>query len=236
MTNASLRAFQDRWHRLGVYPAAGDGEWGMMTEAALEALTAAAEKAAGIKPPAFTNLPASYAWIPNLSPLPQTIVAALGLLGTKEIAGKANSPAIMAMAAEAGLTPGQYPNDETAWCGLAVAIILRRAGKAIDQVENILSSRAWIKFGEASPTPGLGDVLVFWRGSPSGWQGHVGIYVAEDDVCFHVAGGNQSNAFTIARVQKSRLVGARRPPYRTKPSTVRPYRVAATGQISRNEA
>jgi hypothetical protein len=236
MTNASLRAFQDRWHRLGVYPFAGDGDWGPMTEAALDAITAAAEKAAGIKPPAFPNLPAAYAWILNLSPLPQTTIATLALLGTKEVPGRANSPVIMAMAAEAGLTPAQYPADETAWCGLAAAIIARRAGKPIDQVGNILGSRNWLKFGEPADVPSLGDFLVYWRGSRNGWQGHVGQYIAEDDRCFHTAGGNQSNAFTIARIEKSRLLGARRPIYRTKPSTVRPYHVAATGRISTNEA
>lgn len=236
MNSTTLRAWQDRLRRLGLYPAPGDGEFGPMTEAAIDAVIALAEARAGVKPPAFPHLPAAYAWLNSVSPLPRSAAVALAMLGTKEIPGKANSPAIMSWAAEAGLTPAQYPNDEVAWCGLAVAVVLKRAGKPIDAVGNILSSRAWIKFGEASPVPGLGDVLVFWRGSPSGWQGHVGIYVGEDDRCFHVAGGNQSNAFTIARVEKSRLVGARRPTYRNPPPTAKPYRVAATGAVSRNEA
>jgi uncharacterized protein (TIGR02594 family) len=236
VNSTTLRAFQDRLHRLGLYPAPGDGEDGPMTEAAFDAVIAQAEARLGIKPPAFPHLPAAYAWLNAVSPLPRDVAVALAMIGTKEIVGKANSPVIMAWAAEAGLTPAQYPNDETAWCGLAVAVVMKRAGKPIDAVGNILSSRAWIRFGVASPTPGLGDVLVFWRGSPDGWQGHVGIYIGEDATAYHVAGGNQSNAFTIARVAKSRLVGARRPIYRNAPPTAKPYRIAATGALSRNEA
>lgn len=236
MNSTTLRAWQDRLHRLGLYPAAGDGEFGPMTEAAIDAVIAQAEARLGVKPPAFPHLPAAYAWLNNVSPLPRSIAVALAMLGTKEIVGKANSPVIMSWAAEAGLTPAQYPNDEVAWCGLAVAVVMKRAGKPIDAVGNILSSRAWIKFGEPVDRPGLGDVLVFWRGSPSSWQGHVGLYVGEDATAYHVAGGNQSNAFTIARVAKDRLVGARRPIYRNPPPTAKPYKIAASGALSRNEA
>lgn len=233
--NTALRAFQDRLNALGFYPTAGDGEWGQLTEAAFNGIIAQAEKAKGILPPVYGNLPAAYAWLNKMS-LPKTTAAALSLLGTKEIVGKANSPIIMAMAAEVGLTPAQYPNDETAWCGLAAAVIALRAGKSVDAVGNILGSRAWVKFGEHADVPSLGDFLVFWRGSRDGWQGHIGQYIAEDATAYHVAGGNQSNAFTIARVAKDRFLEARRPIYATKPLSVKPYQVAATGGLSRNEA
>ena len=231
-----LRPRQDRLHRLGLYPAPGDGEWGPATEAALDRALALLEKAQGLEPPRFPNLPASYRWLLDLSPLPLTTVAALGLLGTKEVPGKAHSPVIMALAEEVGIPRSTYPGDETAWCGLAIAAIAKRAGKDFTLVGNVLGARNWMKFGEPSPEPGLGDILVFWRGSRDGWQGHVGTYIAEDAAAYHVAGGNQSNAFNIMRLAKDRLLGARRPVYRNPPSTVRPYRVAAAGALSRNEA
>lgn len=234
--NEALRAFQDRLNRIGLYPEKGDGLWGPMTEAAFDQAISTLEKRAGIEPPRYPNLPLSYGWLSDLSPLPLTVQAALVLLGTKEIPGRANSPKIMSWAAEVGLTPASYPSDEVAWCGLAVAVILKRAGKPIDMVGNILGARQWLKFGERAETPSLGDVLVFWRGSPNDWRGHVGIYIAEDDDAYHVAGGNQSNAFNIMRLHKSRLLEARRPIYRSKPSTVRPYLVEARGGLSRNEA
>jgi hypothetical protein len=49
--------------------------------------------------------------------------------------------------------------------------------------------------------------LVFERGS----SGHVGFAIGEDDANFFVLGGNQSDAVTIARIAKSRLLGARWP-------------------------
>lgn len=231
-----LRPVQDRLQRLGFYPSQGDGQWGPQTEAALNQALTLLEKAKGIEPPRHPNLPAAYRWLLNLSPLPQTTVAAIGLLGTKEIAGRAHSPVIMAMAAEVGLTGAQYPDDETAWCGLAAAVIAKRANKDFTPVGNVLGSRNWLKFGEAADVPSLGDFMVFWRGSRDGWQGHIAQYIAEDDEAYHVAGGNQSNAFNIMRLAKNRLLGARRPVYRSKPPTVKPYRVAATGVMSRNEA
>ena len=50
-------------------------------------------------------------------------------------------------------------------------------------------------------------VLIFSRGS----GGHVGFAIGQDDAHFYVLGGNQSDAVTIARVAKSRLLGARWP-------------------------
>ncbi len=55
------------------------------------------------------------------------------------------------------------------------------------------------------PVPGA--VLIFERGS----GGHVGFAVGQDDTNFFVLGGNQSDAVTIARIAKSRLLGARWP-------------------------
>ena len=53
--------------------------------------------------------------------------------------------------------------------------------------------------------PITGAVLIFERGS----GGHVGFAIGQDDTHFFVLGGNQSDAVTIARVAKSRPLGAR---------------------------
>jgi hypothetical protein len=45
-------------------------------------------------------------------------------------------------------------------------------------------------------------VLIFERGS----GGHVGFAVGQDEKHFYVLGGNQSDAVTIARIAKSRLL------------------------------
>ena len=55
--------------------------------------------------------------------------------------------------------------------------------------------------------PIIGAVLIFERGT----GGHVGFAIGQDDANFYVLGGNQSDAVTIARIAKSRLLGARFP-------------------------
>jgi hypothetical protein len=67
-------------------------------------------------------------------------------------------------------------------------------------------ARNWLLFGQ-DVKPVTGAVLVFERGS----GGHVGCAVGQDDSHFFVLGGNQSDAVTIARIAKSRLLGARWP-------------------------
>jgi len=42
-------------------------------------------------------------------------------------------------------------------------------------------------------------------------RGHVVFVLGQDDTHFFVLGGNQSDAVTIARIAKSRLIGARWP-------------------------
>lgn len=99
---------------------------------------------------------------------------------------------------------------EIPWCGAFVATCHRIASPGIDLPENPLGARNWLKFGEPCD-PVFGATLVFWRGSKSGWSGHVGFYAGEDATHYHVLGGNQSNAVTITRVAKSRFLGARWP-------------------------
>ena len=67
-------------------------------------------------------------------------------------------------------------------------------------------ARNWLLFGRDTK-PISGAVLVFERGS----GGHVGFAIGQDDTHFFVLGGNQSEAVTIARNAKSRLLGARWP-------------------------
>jgi hypothetical protein len=96
-----------------------------------------------------------------------------------------------------------------------------------------LGARQWLGFGTDVP-PQLGAVLVFWRGSRDGWTGHVGFYWGEDDSAFHVLGGNQSDAVTITRIEKARLLGARWPKGIAAPGTLR--RGNSAPALSGNEA
>ena len=96
------------------------------------------------------------------------------------------------------------------WCGdfveTCIAVTLPEAALPT----NPYLARNWLSFGQAVQ-PCFGAVLVFWRGALQGTKGHVGFYYSEDDQHFHVLGGNQSNRVSIARLAKSRLLGARLP-------------------------
>lgn len=180
------------------------------------------------------TLPKQYAWLAKEGS-PRLLAVALSLYGTAEKPGPANNPSILAWAKSTGL--GKiYKADSTAWCGLFMAYAALQAGW--EPPVNPLLARNWQSFGVKAETPMLGDVLVFWRGkNPSGYQGHVGLYVGEDATAYHVFGGNQADRVTIKRIAKSRLLQARRCRWKiAMPGNVRVVKLGASGSLSQNEA
>lgn len=169
----------------------------------------------------------SYDWL-LAEGSPRMIVEALRLTGTREMAGDGNNPVILEWAKECGIRG--YNADAIPWCGLFVAVVAKRAGKPIPK--NPLWARNWIEWG-ATSSPELGAVMVFSRGS----GGHVGLYVAEDDDCYHVLGGNQGDSVSIARIDKARRLACRAMYTIGKPRNVRAIRVMDGGnEVSKNEA
>lgn len=157
------------------------------------------------------NLPAKFAYLAQEG-APQLLVQALKLYGTKEIVGGKHSPEIMSWLKELGFT--WIKDDETAWCGTALAIAAVRAGVATKNPE---MPRAfwWCGWGTLVAEPMLGDVLVFTIS-------HVGIYVGEDATHYFVLGGNQGNEHNIVRFPKSWLKCARRTAWKiAQPANVR---------------
>ncbi len=170
---------------------------------------------------------AAYPWLADAPP--RMIAEGLRLIGTREAAGAPDDPVIMGWAREVPVKG--YHADAVPWCGLYMAVVAHRAGKAVPA--GPLWAQNWRHFGTAAgPAPMLGDVLVFRR--PSG--GHVGLYVAEDAGAFHVLGGNQGDAVSIVRIARARLVAARRPAYRQAPASVRAQLALARGAASTDEA
>lgn len=179
------------------------------------------------------KLPQQYEWLLQEQG-PKMLTEALKLYGTKEIVGRQHNPIILSWAKELGMAK-MYTNDETAWCGLAHAIIAKRAGKIVPFKDyDFLRALKWASFGieVQDKKPNLGDTLVFKREG----GGHVGLYVGEDAEAYHVLGGNQSNAYNITRISKNRLFAARRPAYDVLPSNVRVVKLAKAGMLSKNEA
>jgi len=173
------------------------------------------------------TLPAAYAWLNNIEPS-RMVVEALELFGTIETPGAGNNPTIMALAREVGLQAG-FTADKIPWCGLFMAVVASRAGKTLPS--SPLWALSWSKFGTQGGQPRLGDVLTFKRDG----GGHVALYIGEDQDSYHVLGGNQSDAVTITRIRKERLYSVRRQ-YQTMPESAVPHVLAASGEISTNEA
>jgi uncharacterized protein (TIGR02594 family) len=179
-----------------------------------------------------SNFPSAYHWLAGIADPPRTITEGLKLLGTVETPGPGNTPAIMAWRNElvnAGINVAGFSGDAVPWCGLFAAIVTLRAGKV--PVANPLWADNWRQFGSAAVHASLGDVLVFHR--PGG--GHVGFYVAEDPLCYHVLAGNQHDMVNIARIMKSRCVAIRTPAYVNRPASAVPVRMNAEGAVSINE-
>lgn len=213
-TRAAIKGFQTK-HGLQV-----DGIAGPKTMAKLFNLSAkevTAKKNAGT---IIGDVPADMAWLAE----------AKRLIGTAEIAGSGNSPVIMGMADAADIA---FANDETPWCGLFVAHCISSTIPEEPMPANPLGARQWMKFG-IPVDPQFGSVLVFWRGSPSGWMGHVGFYWAEDDLHYHVLGGNQSNSVNVSKMSKSRLLGATWPKA-IPPVGIRRMSTGASLVLSTNE-
>ena len=164
---------------------------------------------------------------------PAWLAAARARLGTREAAGAANSATILGWAKRLGtrVLGMVYNADSVPWCGVFVAVCLAEDGIAAAPLA--VRATSWAAWGQALRPDRLapGAIMVFAR--PGG--GHVGFYVGEDAVAYHVLGGNQGDAVTITRIAKSRCIARRWPPGRPvigKP-LIRP--VAAT-PLSHDEA
>lgn len=177
-----------------------------------------------------SKLPNQYAWLEQ--ELKNPVLAQMRLLhGTLETPGSNDNPEILAWAKELGPKVGiDYKHDAEPWCGITAGIVAKRAGFEPPRI--CVRASSWDAYGRPVSGPAmLGDFLRFQR--PGG--GHIGVYVGEDAQCFHVWGGNQSDQVNITRIEKSRLVAARRSPYITVPIGVRQVHLQPNGKISGNE-
>lgn len=122
---------------------------------------------------------------------------------------------------------------EISWCGAFVATCILKWRPESVVPQNVLGARQWGNFGEKCE-PQVGAVLTFWRISRSSWQGHVGFMAGQDRDTYHVLGGNQSDAVTITKLAKNRLLESRWPT--DHPQTRIAGYGTLSGTISTNEA
>ena len=130
---------------------------------------------------------------------------AFGEYGVKEIAGDQHNPEILKYFQETGHE--WVKDDETAWCSAFLNWVCQKAGL---EHSGALNARSWLNVGCEVEAPELGDIVIFSRGNPEGWQGHAGIFIRKTKDVIYVLGGNQGNEVKISTYQKSKLLGFRR--------------------------
>ena len=182
----------------------------------------------------YPLLEEKYKWLEKESG-PKILHEALKQYGVYEFKGAENNPVIIEWAKEVDdrdddWLGGWYDKDSIPWCGLFVGICAKRAGFPFNQ--KLLSALEWANWGSPVDVPMLGDVLIFKRTG----GGHVGFYVGEDDECFHVLGGNQSDSVNITRIRKNRFFAVRRCKWKiAQPKNVRMIKLSSDGIVSENE-
>lgn len=130
-------------------------------------------------------------------------------VGMREVKGPRHNPDIVQMFSDVG--HAWVKDDETAWCAAFIGAMLERAGLTSTRK---LNARSYLDWGQAVDLKDArpGDIVVFSRGDPKGWQGHVGFFIANAGINIKVLGGNQSDSVSVAHYSKSRLLGVRRTP------------------------
>lgn len=128
-------------------------------------------------------------------------------LGLEEWPGARHNPRVVELFAQSGHQWVQ--DDETPWCAAFVGAVLGQAGMA---GTGKLNARSYLDWGEPVDLTDArqGDIVVFWRGSRDGWQGHVGFYEGQRHDTIMVLGGNQGNKVSVAEYPEARLLGVRR--------------------------
>lgn len=156
--------------------------------------------------------------------------AASAWLGLEEWPGAKHNPDVVAMFAKAG--HAGVKDDETPWCAAFVGAVLAECGV---MGTGALNARSYLNWGEPVELEAAkpGDVVIFSRGDPKGWQGHVAFYQSHDEARVAVLGGNQGNAVSVAQYSRARLLGVRRAKAaRAKPTESKTILAAATGAAS----
>ena len=134
-------------------------------------------------------------------------------IGVKEIKGAEDNPEIVNWFKRVGHS--WVDNDETAWCAAFMGACLLDAGLPST---GALNARSYLDWGVPVMQKEMqqGDVLIYWRGSKAGWQGHVGFYAGQQSATsFLTLGGNQSDMVKRSWYSKSQLLGIRRYPATT---------------------
>lgn len=146
-------------------------------------------------------------------------------IGVREIKGPKHASRIVQMLQR---LHAWWADDETPWCGVAVAAWLQEARLPIPA--DYYRALAWAGYGASCPFPAHGAIAVLTRKS----GGHVALVtgVSPDGSHVRLLGGNQNDAVNESWFPASRIT-AYRLPLGIAP---KPTAIAPVGSISTSEA
>lgn len=127
-------------------------------------------------------------------------------IGVAETPGSDNNPRILEYESACDLDES-IKGDELSWCSCFVNWCVKKAGGT--GTRNAMA-KSWLYWGKKVFSPKPGDIVVFWRNTPTADTGHVAFYVSEYNENVFVLGGNQSNKVCIEQYPKSRILAFRR--------------------------
>ena len=159
------------------------------------------------------------------------ITEAKKYLGLEEIPGPKHNSTILrwweAIKAD-------FRDDETPWCAAFVGGVLETVG--IKSTRSA-AARSYTKWGTKLDKPVPGCIVTFWRGSKSGWSGHVGFVVGKDQYGnLMVLGGNQGDEVNIKPFNTDRVLAYVWPSDYPLPEDTKLQVVNSNGRVSTNEA
>ena len=139
----------------------------------------------------------------------RVLAAAAKEIGVKEVPGKGNNPQVVKYHKYATVKNDKGMDDSVPWCASFVAYCLEQVGMGST---NNKAARSYLKWGVSSAKDPLpGDIVVFWRGSRTGWMGHVGFLVEKKlNGELYVLGGNQSDEVNVKKFRPTQLLDIRR--------------------------
>lgn len=127
-------------------------------------------------------------------------------LGLREYPGNRNNPKILEWWSK---VRAAITDDETPWCAGFVGGVLEECSIVSSRSA---AARSYANWGIGLSGPAVGCVAVLWRGSPKGWQGHVGFVVGKDSHGnLAILGGNQGDTVSIAAFPVQRVLAYRWP-------------------------
>ncbi len=132
------------------------------------------------------------------------IEIALSYYSTHDILGPQSNPEVLDFFKKTGNK--WVTDDDTAWCAAFVGSCLDTAGILST---NALNARSYLNWGKATITPKVGDLVVFWRISPTSSYGHVSFFVRKVGNIVYCLGGNQGDQVNITGYPVSQVLSYR---------------------------